>query len=525
MADTQIPVSGELLKPRCDVHCRDLLPLFCRSCDQPICSDCVTLGQHAGHQLCEISEVVQLHQSELQEVLKTEKTTPFLRKILADSKEKQKCLAVHTENLLRSVINRKEEICEMVRQWREKMVGRVMTFRDTYENSLRKEQSLIHALLHLKEGFQFDSEERKLEITYLNCKTKRFLSDKAYLSDVGSTCHFEKGTLNGDSTDVFGNISEVETSSDAISLSQNEENEQKEELVEEEEKFHDCIELPRTYQAGEASIQGIIPIDSTSVVLQISNTVCRCNIEGEKFCKSTILECVHQIAHIPASGDILAIMEDQKEIRRISTLKSKVITKFINTDQTKDYFCCLTAGGKEAYACVVIHSSYINSIASHVNLLNDDGVILKKIETSTSYCIRIMYYDGFFLLISSGSHPQVERIDLIRQSPMIRYYKKYRGSVGSSPELRFRPTDLTLDSQNNVLVAVYNDNAIYLLDKSLTFQKLLMTEEDGLRQPTAIAIDTIGYLWVGCENGQTHRINYQYLLSTNLSKQSHLLDV
>ncbi|XP_061169158.1 uncharacterized protein LOC133178480 [Saccostrea echinata] len=537
MADMQIPVSGELLKPRCDIHCRDLLPLYCKSCDTPLCSDCVTLGQHNGHQLCEISKVVELHQRELQEVLSldiltfgktlnTEKTTPFLGKILIENEEKQKCLAVHTENLIRNIIKREEEIREMVRQWREKTVGKVMTYTNVRENFLRKEQSLIHALLHLKEkGFQLDSEEMKLEIMYLNCETRRLLTNKANLSDIGASYDFEKGSLNDDSNDMFGNISEVETSSDSISFSHNEKNEQKE-FVEDEEEFHDCLELPRTYQAGKASIQGIIPIDSINVVLQSSNTVYLCNFEGEKFSMSTILECVHQIAHIPATGDILAIMEDQKQIRRI-TFNRNVITKFIYTDQTNDYFCCLTSGGKEAYACVVIYSTtsarYSNS--SHINLLNDYGVILKKIQKSSYYYTRALYWEGYFLLISSGSFYQIERTDLIKQCPMGHFYKQYRGSVGSYPESRFCPTDLTIDSEDNVLVAVYNDNAIHLLDKSLTFQKLLMTEEDGLCHPTAVTIDTSGYLWVGCENEQIYRVNYQYLFSTSRQDRLKLMHV
>lgn len=93
--------------------------------------------------------------------------------------------------------------------------------------------------------------------------------------------------------------------------------------------------------------------------------------------------------------------------------------------------------------------------------------------------------------------------------------KTYNGSVGTSPSSAFNPNDIALDKRGNILVAVPNDNAVHLLDKFLTFQKLLMTEEDGLQRPTSVALDSEGYLYVGCENGQIHVVSYQYLLNTN----------
>lgn len=41
-----------------------------------------------------------------------------------------------------------------------------------------------------------------------------------------------------------------------------------------------------------------------------------------------------------------------------------------------------------------------------------------------------------------------------------------------------------------------------------------MTEKDGIHRPTSVALDSEGYLYVGCENGQIHVVSYQYLLNT-----------
>lgn len=102
----------------------------------------------------------------------------------------------------------------------------------------------------------------------------------------------------------------------------------------------------------------------------------------------------------------------------------------------------------------------------------------------------------------------VELVDCTRYE--VKVIKAYRGCVGTSPAYSFSPRDIAVDMRGNILVAVVNDNAIRLLDQTLTFQKLLVTEEDGLHRPTSVALDS-----EGCDNGQIHVMNYQYLLNTN----------
>lgn len=55
--------------------------------------------------------------------------------------------------------------------------------------------------------------------------------------------------------------------------------------------------------------------------------------------------------------------------------------------------------------------------------------------------------------------------------------KTYKESVGASPSSAFISKDIAIDNRGNILVTVPNDNAIYLLHNSLTFQKLLMSSE------------------------------------------------
>lgn len=65
---------------------------------------------------------------------------------------------------------------------------------------------------------------------------------------------------------------------------------------------------------------------------------------------------------------------------------------------------------------------------------------------------------------------------------------------------------MSTDSKGNILLAEPNDNA---------FQRLLLTEEDGLTGPRSVTLDPSGNLWVGCSDGQIRVFNYQYLMCTD----------
>ncbi|XP_056014987.1 uncharacterized protein LOC125676724 [Ostrea edulis] len=340
----------------CTVHSNDLLPLFCKDCDHLLCCDCIT-HDHAGHKLCNVSEVVEFHQQELQGVLKNEKSIQFLERLVVDSQGEQDRLAQHTEDLLRNVIDREEEIIAKVRIWRENLTDMIIQFREERDKYLKEKKNIISALLKMRErDIHLESERCNLEIIRINCAVRGLVDANESSSDETSDLiGFEIGSSSRYLNDIFGKISETEMSSDEISFN---EAEKAKKMEEDEEEFYDCEGLHRcTFRTK--SIKDIIP--------------------------------------------------------------------------------------------------------------------LQNLQT--------------FLLSS--------------------------GSIGTDPGSRFCTTGMTTDKQNNILLAVQNDNAIHLLDKSLTFQKLLMTAEDGLYRPTSVALDRDGYLWVGCENGELHIVNYRYLLNTD----------
>ncbi|XP_056016794.1 uncharacterized protein LOC125676623 [Ostrea edulis] len=499
----------------CSVHCNDLLPLFCKDCDHLLCCDCVT-RDHAGHKLCNVTDVIEFHQQELHDVLKNEKSIQFLERLVVDSQGEQNLLAQHTEDLLRNVIDREEEIIAQVRVWRENIMNTIIKFRDERDKYLQEKKSTISALLNKREGgFHVESERSKLEITRINYEVRRLLADARNSSGGESSdlIEFEIGPSSGDLNDMFGKLSEKEMSSDEITIDEAQKAQDMREGEDVEEEFYDCEDLQR-YKFRTKPIRDVIPLQNLHTFLLSSDTVYLYDLNKEDFDAKTILSNVHQITHIPTSGDVLCVMMSCKEIKRISD--GNTITTFVYTIKDNEMFKSVSSGGNEAYACASQEDYKEKTYYSNtfrINLFNESGVILKTFDFGTVHRCgyrSVMKTSNKNNYICAKSN-RVELINL-QQGKEI---QSYTGSVGTDPASRFCTMGMTTDNENNILLAVRNDNAIHLLDKSLTFQKLLMTAEDGLYCPSSVALDRDDYLWVGCEDGHLLIVNYQYLLNTD----------
>jgi hypothetical protein len=394
------------------------------------------------------------------------------------------------------------------------MAERIIQFKEERNKRLKQKTSIVSALLKMREiQCKPESKRSKLEITHINCEVRHLLSESRNLfhDQTGESIGFEIGPSDSNLNDVFGILSEKETSSDEISM---DETEQAVKMGENKGGEKGLRTDLRRYKFRTESINGIIPLPNHHAWLLGSDTVYMCNLNKDDFNARAILSGVHQFAHIPASGDVLCIMVGYREIKRISN--GNIVTRFVCITNRSEELTSVSSGGNEAYACASEERQWWqNSYLYTVNLLNESGVVLKKFDFASAVrrnsWDRGLIQSAYKNICIRGKKNNVELIDL-QQCKTI---KSYDGSIGPNPGSRFCIMGMTTDSQNNILLAAHNDDAIHLLDESLKFQKLLMTAEDGLHGLLSVALDSDGYLWVGCEDGQIHRVNYQYLLNTD----------
>lgn len=279
--------------------------------------------------------------------------------------------------------------------------------------------------------------------------------------------------------------------------------------------FYDSLDLKMSmkFKFCSDSIVNIVPLGNSKALILIKETVYDCNVQKRGVNPQLILSNVLQITLIPSCGDVLFLMKDRKCINRIAT--GKLQTTYTKTNNFCELYYGVGQAGEQAYACLAHDKNIYTPGMGKISLLDEYGRILMSVSlivhlTSTCrlfFCSdernKIFRIYEYTLYLDSINNDNIEAI------------KSNDGSVGTSPICAFNPKDIAIDHLSNLLVAVPNDNAIHLLDKSLSFQKLLMTEEDGLYRPTSVALDAEGYMYVGCEDGQIHVLNYQYFLNTD----------
>lgn len=467
----------------CEVHdCSELLPLYCKDCDCLLCGDCVT-RDHVGHKIRKASEVVESQELQLKESLNSDKSILLLQKLLNNSKGSKNQLAENRENLLRNVVNREEEIIEKVKLWREEMTEKIIYLADIQTKCLQKGIALTSALLQSKDsGLNLKKDYSSVEIIFLN-RGLRNLLDKGNRNWYNNWClgnlNFKIGIVAENIFDLFGKLVD-ETEELSSDINQNEEKE------EEKEKLYGSLGLKiMKFKFASGPVNNIIPVSN---LLLRKEKVAFYDFDVTKGTLNhrmkNILSSVHQIVLIPSCGDVLTLMNSLQCIVRIT--KGWLVTTYISTKKPNERFSCVGCAGKQAYACVVHEIEENNYWTTKLSLLDQFGRILMSFYLQ---CILSKYINMFKIkrriFVSDETNKfitmdekTVELVDCTRY--MVEVVTAYRGCVGTSPAYSFSPRDIAVDKRGNILVAVVNDNAIHLLDQTLTFQKLLMTEEDGL---------------------------------------------
>lgn len=90
-----------------------------------------------------------------------------------------------------------------------------------------------------------------------------------------------------------------------------------------------------------------------------------------------------------------------------------------------------------------------------------------------------------------------------------RYRFKYNGKIKKGVHCEsFAPTDLVCDKYDNILICDCDNNAVHMLNRHGQFLRFLISQENGVTCPSALALDNEGQLWLGEMNGQVHVIEY-----------------
>lgn len=127
---------------------------------------------------------------------------------------------------------------------------------------------------------------------------------------------------------------------------------------------------------------------------------------------------------------------------------------------------------------------------------------------------RFLNVGRFKICLSSFVEIDCRRISVNKGFTFNDFFS-YSGRRGDYPPGTFSPADVCTDPDSNFIVIDSHDNTVHLLDPKGEFLRIIMSAEDELSGISRIAMDTFGWLWLGCQDGSIHFANYEYFKTTS----------
>ena len=191
-------------------------------------------------------------------------------------------------------------------------------------------------------------------------------------------------------------------------------------------------------------------------------------------------------------------------------------TKYINTQSTekidfKSFYPFVTRGvyiSKEND----VYVSLRNETTAKVVKMTSCGEITRELQRDRGNVP--LYSDPDKIAVNS--HGDVIVLDwgtkcVISVDIYGRYRFKYNGRIKRKVHCEiFTPTDVVCDQYDNILICDCDNGTVHMLDRHGQFLRFLVSVENGVTCPCALALDEKGQLWLGEMNGQVHVIEYYH---------------
>ncbi|XP_061182827.1 uncharacterized protein LOC133191136 [Saccostrea echinata] len=135
-----------------------------------------------------------------------------------------------------------------------------------------------------------------------------------------------------------------------------------------------------------------------------------------------------------------------------------------------------------------------------------DGTLISELTISPHDAHRITLTSDNNICFSDYENSNKRQIVLMDENGQ--ELCKYGGPTQHEQESPFYPLDLTCDHYGHIIVSDWNNDCVHLLNKNTGFLQFLVEQGEGIQNPSAIAIDREGRLWVGNATGLIRVYNY-----------------
>lgn len=499
---------AETMTYRCRLHAQELVALLCKDCYCPVCLDCLTTS-HAGHTLCKISEVIEDTVNRLNDAIEGKKSSRLsLKKIEENLQNKREKLNSLVEDMIKRVTEREDEIVKEVNNVCQKTIEQIKHLATETEIPMKNDEEILKNIVAC-DKFQTENDDKFIKCFYFYNELK-LLQDRYIASDQNDVpFSLELRNLSVEKiVELVGSVFTDEHSSS----DENSENMGLLPLLHETNLNNES--LPHEYKKrfNEFSFNSFVLVSTETKFLCCDDNLYHLSKSNVQ----ELIECVNQFTYVPETDEIMYTSDTDK------TLLIYRQPAFKN-ESRKLFFSCnnetlLCIGHDNAnYLVILTETTPLRTWSMNVpeyclRLIDDMGCPLKPIISICKINCLNTFYPRF--KICQSSIVEIDHYSIsVKKGFTFDSLFSYSGRKGDYSRT-LSPADVCADPDGNFLVIDSKDDTVHLLNPKGKFLRLIMTDEDGLSDIECIAIDTIGWLWIGCREGWIHFANYQYFKNT-----------
>ncbi|XP_062601307.1 tripartite motif-containing protein 2-like [Saccostrea cucullata] len=479
--------------PTCPKHSKNC-ELYCEECDIPVCSTCISSGNHKGHHLSDVLQKLISKTRDMEKDLKELETKifPKYEEIASSMKTKKDNLETHYTKLTTAVTKHGEDWHREINIIVNKQKSDIDDMKTKHLAALNKEENEIkhitaevnQCILDLKK--MLDANDVSLTSAYKsrNAELRHLPPDLNVSFPTFSTHQINKEKLH----QMFGSLS-------SLSIT-------REECGNTIKPLLDDPEFITTIDTGYKLLYSVsCPSDVEIWTCGDSKSMKLYNLKG-KLLKPIKTKSRNKPSHIAVtrSGDLVYT---DPHTRTVNIVKNKQIQEVIRLQGWTPYNFCSTSSGDLL-----------------VTMVSDDNKQSKVVRYSGSTEKKSIQFDSEGKpLYSSGDLKYIcenrnldicvadnsaRAVVVVNQAGKLRF--RYTGHPSTTTG-SYDPYGITTDSQSQILTADWDNHCIHILDQDGQFLRYI--DNCDLQYPWGLCVDNSDNLFVA-ENttGKVKKIKY-----------------
>ncbi|KAJ8321402.1 hypothetical protein KUTeg_001050 [Tegillarca granosa] len=499
---------GKNRKPtKCTTHRREIIRMYCTSCDEAVCVKCVTEIKHENHKFEELETTLYRYQDEiLQGISETKHQIEVLQKSLLTIDVNVKDYTEVSDKTINEINQQRKQIKSDIDKIADDLVDQVKKRKQQDLTLMEKEKKDIQKIISDHNEYLQSCEEKlksMKDISNIQHHTKKPQSNLPSITHINPPTFVSNATLN--LQDRFGQLVDSLETKSTQKMAKHEKDQKK------QTKSDDSVSCTSGTTISTDIVSRINTGIGSKCVSAVNENEAWCDdygdlvlidIHGNVKRKIQLNKNVFDIA-VTTKGEIFVTELEGTNIKKY--LEDDSCINIVDTQPYITHGICLTSVQDEILVCLCEH------IDSKVVRMTTAGQIKQTIQKDKQQ--QLLYKNPQYVaeninkdvVVVDGYNSTFTIVVVVNKKGEYRY--KYPDSSKSSHMIG-GCCGIACDNRGCILVSDFGNHRIHQIDMNGRFIQFILTQQHGVQIPWGLSIDNKGQLWL-CNGGKEVTI-YKY---------------